>query len=1280
MTGHYFIIPTMTMFKNLLLTLFSVCSLSLTAQIATTIELFEPVGDVVYNIALDVDNDGDLEVVCASSERLFWVERMEDGYFSRHNVISPIGLGYRSLVAADIDEDGDDDIVYASHDGGLGAHINLGDGEWSPAIEIYNPGVIIECYVADLNGDGHLDVMTGSSSEVRWLAGNGNGGFGSAQLVSDDHATTISLRAEDMDGDGDQDILLAAIIGDRLAWHENLGNGNFGDYHVINEMHDGPTEVTTADMDGDELPDIVCVNRQEDEDVGAGLVWYRNLGGGNFALVDTLMARGWHEYVHVEDMDADGDMDIISCHGNDEMDWLANDGNGNFGPPQELARNSTYLRFVETPDLNNDGFPDILYGLNDNAPERHTTLWRESTAAGEWKPFEAVVLGGENFSKPITADIDQDGLLDIVVGSDGSESLVWLRNEGFEFSTPRLIARRFAYSPNSIDVRDINNDGWPDVLAGSIQDDFTSTSDFCFYINNGDGTFTAGPPFETWYFTQRDMELVDVDNDGDLDMLWASPGTNSSLNNAALGWVRNDGSSWSEPIIILSEMTNLLDVLVTDFDTDGQLDLVLCKKDEPRLARIEHINNGNFTDPQEIFNDFTGGLYAQAADVNGDGLLDLIASNEGIGTETDQIAWWQNMGNGLFGGQQDIYESEIPLEKFVYADFDLDGHKDIIASTYSEYPMQLLKGEGNATFAPPIAIEGTNERVRNFVLEDIDSDGDWDIIGENEGNFFGETEDALFVAYNLANDKSISGLVFNDLNANGLQDEGESGVGRVSISVTPDALAVFADDDGEFAVYGRSGTYTISPELDECWTLSTTPEAYEVTFDGSASIDSLLFGVTPNTQDPEAAVTLASAPTRCGFTVPFWLNYRNDGCWAFDGEVYLVLSDLATYVSASIEPSSQSADTLFWNFNGLAPGTSRSIELMMTIAGVEFIGSTLAITSGVIPYDDVGIELPAETFDFYSTINCAYDPNDKQVYPNRSEQPPFTANYTLFDEALLYTLRFQNTGTDTAFNIVLRDQLSEQLDWSSFRPGSSSHPYEATLHDDGLLEFHFRDILLPDSTTNEPGSHGFVQFEIAAHPDLEEGTSIENTAGIYFDFNPPIITNTVNSMMVTELPNFTPVAAFTFMNNALEVNFTDASSNDPDNWLWDFGDGTTSTLQNPIHTYSEDGTYTVCLTAVNDWGETEYCEELTVSLTRVSSIDEYQQIQLQPNPANSIVWVDFKQLSLPQKLTLYSVTGKEIQTVLLEEQLAAWDISHLPAGSYWIRTEAGTLLPLVVVK
>ena len=135
----------------------------------------------------------------------------------------------------------------------------------------------------------------------------------------------------------------------------------------------------------------------------------------------------------------------------------------------------------------------------------------------------------------------------------------------------------------------------------------------------------------------------------------------------------------------------------------------------------------------------------------------------------------------------------------------------------------------------------------------------------------------------------------------------------------------------------------------------------------------------------------------------------------------------------------------------------------------------------------------------------SYDPNDKQALPRGLGE----AHYIEANTPLEYLIRFQNTGTDTAFNIRIEDQLSEHLDFSSIQPGAASHPYRIDLKEDGLLTFYFDNIMLPDSNVNLEGSNGFVQFTINQLPDNPIGTLIENEAGIYFDFNAPIITNTV---------------------------------------------------------------------------------------------------------------------------------------------------------------------------
>lgn len=138
-------------------------------------------------------------------------------------------------------------------------------------------------------------------------------------------------------------------------------------------------------------------------------------------------------------------------------------------------------------------------------------------------------------------------------------------------------------------------------------------------------------------------------------------------------------------------------------------------------------------------------------------------------------------------------------------------------------------------------------------------------------------------------------------------------------------------------------------------------------------------------------------------------------------------------------------------------------------------------------------------------VRASYDPNDKRGFPLGLQN----ANYIVRGQELDYMVRFQNTGNDTAFLVVIRDTIdTKTLDITSLRPGVSSHPYSWELTGTGALKFRFENILLPDSATNPEASQGFVQFRIQQQPKLAAGTQIQNRAGIYFDFNAPIITNT----------------------------------------------------------------------------------------------------------------------------------------------------------------------------
>jgi hypothetical protein len=181
----------------------------------------------------------------------------------------------------------------------------------------------------------------------------------------------------------------------------------------------------------------------------------------------------------------------------------------------------------------------------------------------------------------------------------------------------------------------------------------------------------------------------------------------------------------------------------------------------------------------------------------------------------------------------------------------------------------------------------------------------------------------------------------------------------------------------------------------------------------------------------------------------------------------------------------------------------------------------------LFPQDD-----NAPFIDIYcGEVRGSYDPNDKTGFPLGIGE----THDILPNQKLEYLIRFQNTGTDTTFTIIIRDTLTADFNMFSVKSGVSSHDYSFKLYGPRILEWTFSNVMLPDSNVNEAKSHGFVKFEVDLKPNLPEGHRIENTAFIYFDFNAPIITNTYFHTINSNIYNFSsPVNAYS--PNPLLVN------------------------------------------------------------------------------------------------------------------------------------------------
>lgn len=320
-------------------------------------------------------------------------------------------------------------------------------------------------------------------------------------------------------------------------------------------------------------------------------------------------------------------------------------------------------------------------------------------------------------------------------------------------------------------------------------------------------------------------------------------------------------------------------------------------------------------------------------------------------------------------------------------------------------------------------------------------------------------------------------------------------------SGTDDGMAAYTDASGRFSfplVYGEDAYLSVFPP--ENWSTSCGTYPLEI-----ADADSGLYYVEiggfadDGIQDLEIQLGSSPAP-RFGFEHTYVATYRNKGSLPAPPLVAIMLPDEVTPVSYSGSPS-VIGQTVQWPSEGnLMPGEERQVSVTVVLDTFTPLGTELEATAVV---DPVGTDFdPDDNTDRdVNEVIGSYDPNDKLVYSAFRLQP---------DDLLTYRIRFQNVGTAEAINVVVRDTLQSTLDLGSLSLTAASHPFDFAIEGRELI-WTFEGIDLPDSTTNEPGSHGFVEFEVFPVGGLEPEDEIHNRAGIYFDFNPVVLTNTVVS-------------------------------------------------------------------------------------------------------------------------------------------------------------------------
>lgn len=370
--------------------------------------------------------------------------------------------------------------------------------------------------------------------------------------------------------------------------------------------------------------------------------------------------------------------------------------------------------------------------------------------------------------------------------------------------------------------------------------------------------------------------------------------------------------------------------------------------------------------------------------------------------------------------------------------------------------------------------------------------------------------DAYVVKIGQAN--WVKGNVFNDANNNGTQDGGETGIAGITVQAVDAGTPAFCTSDasGLYVVPVGNGTYTISipnPPLYRTVTPATHSATFTSAFGTSIINKNFALYATPGQNDGRITLIPLNNP-RPGRSSGYIINYANVGTESYGCAVTLTHDPLVTLDAASCTPPYTHYDaatqTATWNIGTVDPGAHGDIALSLDVPTTATAGTVLhaSATMDISPATDIAPSDNIAVLD--QTVVNSYDPNDKAVVPGGA----FSPAQILLGPWLTYTIRFQNTGTASAIDIALRDTIDTHVTASTIQTIASSHPYTLRVTGNGAAEWTFHDINLPDSTSNEHGSHGYVTYRVAPKTSLVLHDSIQNTASIYFDFNAPVRTNT----------------------------------------------------------------------------------------------------------------------------------------------------------------------------
>ncbi|MCJ7935042.1 MAG: T9SS type A sorting domain-containing protein [Chryseobacterium sp.] len=353
---------------------------------------------------------------------------------------------------------------------------------------------------------------------------------------------------------------------------------------------------------------------------------------------------------------------------------------------------------------------------------------------------------------------------------------------------------------------------------------------------------------------------------------------------------------------------------------------------------------------------------------------------------------------------------------------------------------------------------------------------------------------------------TINGNTKYDFNNNGCDpNDPNKAFQRFNITNGTTPGSIIANSTGDYSIPVQSGTYTVTPVFENPAYFTVSPPSLTADFPTQASPLPQNFCVSANGihHDLETVIIPVTAASP-GFNAQYKIIYKNKGTAAQSGTlVYNYNDNIMDYQTSTLTPNSQSTGVLNWSFTNLQPFETREITLTLKlntptqtppVSGGDVLHYTAQINGATdeTPPDNNAV--------LNQTVVNSFDPNDKTCLEGTSISQTQAGDY------VHYLIRFENTGTANAKNIVVKDEIDmSKFDMATLIPLHGSHNFVTRITNPNVVEFIFENIQLPFTNAD---NDGYVSFKIKTKSTLTTGNSFSNTAKIYFDYNAPIVTNT----------------------------------------------------------------------------------------------------------------------------------------------------------------------------